>query len=340
MDVTLKRKLGCWLNERWKTEIVLSPRLSKLFGIKWIDLCNRNEHLLKGDGADARACMWEDSSFLTVARFFPRVGGRLLKHCLKRWPICLREEMPQSWIDKTAKISVILPVGTEDRIALFKTVLMSFLGQDYQAMEILVVECSARPAYKDVLPRGVKYIFVDDKSDNAGFKKSLAMNIGVDNADSRYVLLHDADTVVPSAYVRSITFHLDAGWDAVQPVRFLFHLNKYDTKKFISMKKMYFPRNVELLQQNFPGLSTAILKSVYQSIGGHDESFVGWGGEDLEFLDRLKTVNLFSGNYASAVHLWHSPAQKKASGDRNNLIMSQKRALSPQERIIELLKRI
>jgi len=63
---TMKQKLGCWLHERWKTEVVLHPAAGRLARWQWGDLCNRSERLLRGPG-DARECMWQDSSLLSVA---------------------------------------------------------------------------------------------------------------------------------------------------------------------------------------------------------------------------------------------------------------------------------
>ena len=90
--VSLKNKLGCWAHERWRTEFVLRmPGLARLCRFTWSDLRNRNEKIGRGvDGA--RICKWTDSSVLTVTRFFPEVGGRLINHCLDEWPVKLSKE--------------------------------------------------------------------------------------------------------------------------------------------------------------------------------------------------------------------------------------------------------
>ncbi len=46
----MKQELGCWANERWETEVALSPSLSKIFNIGWTDLHNRHERLSRGEG--------------------------------------------------------------------------------------------------------------------------------------------------------------------------------------------------------------------------------------------------------------------------------------------------
>lgn len=318
----IRQKLGCWLHERWRTELVLlSGRWGWLPRAEWLDLCNRHERLARTEEG-VRVCHWSDSSFLTAVRLFPRVGGRLLRHCLREWPHRLAQVPEAGSSPSNPKVSVILPVGGLDRVPLFRCVLAGFLGQTRRDFEIIAVEHGTRPLYQAVCPEWVRYIFLP-KEPAQHFNKSMAMNAGVRSATAPYVLLHDADVVPPSAYVESILSRLDSGWEAVRPLRFVFLMEREATESFIASGGHSLPSRVALVQQNFPGLSTALSKKSYERIGGHDERFWGWGGEDLEFLDRLKTIKLAPGGYAPGLHLWHPPAVKKASGDRNGDLLRQ-----------------
>ena len=330
---TFKQKLGCWLHERWRTEFVLLfPDVAFRLGMRWLNLCNRHEHLLKENDEVSRICDWQDSSFLTVARFFPRVGGKLLKHCFNEWPIRLLQQPESLTLSHHPKISVILPVGGSEYTLLFQCVLAAFFGQTCKNMEVIVVEHSDSPAYETLCPEGVKYMFISQKDDRQ-FNKALAINIGVLKSSAPYILIHDADIVPPGTYVESVLQRLNEGWDAVRAMRFLFCLEREDTEKFMRGNGAYLPKRVPLVMQNFPGASTAVHKDTYFRIGGHDEDFLGWGGEDLEFYDRLKTVRLFPGSYSPGIHLWHTASEKKISGDRNNRLLTEKRKLPPQPRI-------
>lgn len=334
---TFKQKVGCWFHERWRTDLVLLlPIIAQKFGIKWTDLCNRHERLEKGMNGE-RICLWEDSSFLTVSRLFPQVGGRLLKHCLREWPVQLSKSPQIAKLTNRPKISIVLPVAGRDRIMPFQFVLKAFFEQTFRNVEIIVVEHAPEPVFEKVCPNEVKYIFLQCER-NQQFNKSMSMNEGVRNAKAPYVLLHDADIVPPKKYIESIVQRLDLGWDAVRPMRLIFHLNSTDSNVFIAKDGMFLPKEVAMVQQNNPGISTAVFKKVYEEIGGHDEQFWGWGGEDLEFLDRLNTVRLFQGSYTLGIHLWHSDAPKKMSGDRNQKLMTHKREIPPEDRI-KLLKR-
>ena len=69
-----------------------------------------------------------------------------------------------------------------------------------------------------------------------------------------------------------------------------------------------------MVVQNLDGGSIVVRRDAYDAIGGFDESFIGWGGEDNDFFDRaavLGGVNRFA--YMPLLHLEHPPQQGKAS---------------------------
>jgi hypothetical protein len=282
----------------------------------------------------ALRCDWQDSSMLTVARTFPRVGGRLLQHCIREWPLRLLEQQAEG-VAETPKISVVLPVGGKDRIPLFHTVVKAFFGQTVAEIEIIAVEQAISPDFEVHCPPGVRYLFVH-REEGRQFNKSLAMNAGVRSAKAPVVLLHDADLLPPARYVESILEKLENGWEAVRPVRFAFYLDQRATKDLLADNGKVLPQVVADAQANNPGLSTAVTKEVYWQIGGHDERFEGWGGEDWEFLDRLQTVRLMKGSYCPAIHLWHLSAPKKVDGDRNNPLVEKLCVISRKQRILDL----
>src|SRR6185436_19927930 len=136
----LRQRAGCWRHERWRTECALSPALSRLSGISWLDLCNRHERLAEGSGAEARVCQWRFSSMLTVARVFPEVGSRLLRRAMREWPFALSDDpLPST----TPRVSVVIPVGGRDRLPLFLGVVKSFRAQSVRDVEVIAVEHSA-----------------------------------------------------------------------------------------------------------------------------------------------------------------------------------------------------
>jgi hypothetical protein len=63
----------------------------------------------------------------------------------------------------------------------------------------------------------------------------------------------------------------------------------------------------ERVFQNWKGGTIAISKEAFFSIGGFDEGFVDWGGEDDEFYHRCSAIRHFTFGYIPFVHLWHAP---------------------------------
>ena len=56
-----------------------------------------------------------------------------------------------------------------------------------------------------------------------------------------------------------------------------------------------------------------LLRPFFDKLGGMDEGFVGWGGEDVEFWDRAQTLPVWNYGYMPLVHLWHEPQPGKTS---------------------------
>ena len=329
--IGFKQKLGCWLYERWRAECALRPWLSSITGIRWEDLRNRGEVLEEGAAAGARVCRREWTTSLTVARFFPRVGGRLASRAFADWPLQGEHPAPARG-DAAPSLSVILPVGGRERLPLFRAVLDSFAKQSVSNVEVIVVEHSADAAYDEGLPPGAIYRHLPLAAGEE-FNKSRLANIGVRCATAEWILLHDADIVVPHRYVESLLGAVREGYEAVLPIRLLFYLDADATVSFLPAKALPAGLRVKQVSQNFPGASIAVRKDVYEALGGHNERFQGWGGEDSEFLSRLKTRRVFRGGFMPALHLWHALAPKKASGHRNQELLDRELAIPPAERI-------
>jgi|GEM_PF-708044 len=325
---SLKEKLGCWLHERWRTELAIWPIRS----FDWLDLCNRGEAISRDRISGGRICEWRDSSQLTVSRVFPDIGHRLLMRCLRRWPLALNFDQPVSR-SNSPEASVLVAVGGTDRLRQFQTVLASLRGQSHQAMEIIVVEQSMTPELNSQLPSDVRYLH-DRQEVGVEFNKSKALNVAARAARGQFLMIHDADYVVPKDYVAECCRVLQQV-EGVRPSRFNFHLDQTSTEAFMRDLKWPTACYPEFIVQNNP-TPMALRASSYWEIGGHDESFVGWGGEDVEFLSRLRTLSVAEGGWLPAIHLWHPAAPRKASGHRNQQQQDDKLAKDPQERIARL----
>lgn len=323
MNATFRNKVGCFLHERFSTERVLWG-----LGGCWQDLKNRHEQLER-HGRMARKCLWQDSSALTVCKVFPDLGSRLLQHALNEWPVELK-----SSYDRSSKpdYSVLIATGGADRVPQFQMSLQSVLGQRDASHEIVVVEQSPSPLIADLVPDGVLY--EHQSCVHGEFNKSRALNRAACLAKGKWLCVHDADFLIPARFLSSCTEFLSVA-DALRPARWIVHLTDDATREICRSETLLPLLSVEKILQNTPN-PMVFTKQSFEAVGGMDESFIGWGGEDLEFLSRLRTHEMIDAGYLPVIHLWHPPAERKESGDRNQELQDQRLAEPASARIERL----
>lgn len=333
MTATLRERLGCWLHERWRAELVLrTPALARACGLAWQDLHNRSERLHPDPRTPGRVCAWTDSSKLTVVRTFPDVGVRLLKHVLTEWPVRFApDDAPIATGDPD--VSILIPIAGTARMAQFRLALAAARAQVDVAVETVVVEQWPEATLRGNLPAGVRYLHQPVPVD-AEFNKSRALNAAARIASGRYLLILDADLLLPERFASECALALE-NVDSVRPARWIFYLDRSSSDLLSIAWDATSLVDVDSVVANTP-MPIALRRSTYWEVGGHDEAYEGWGGEDTEFLDRLRTCTVGEGGWMPILHVWHPPAAKKADGDRNRRLHDAKMALSTAARIENL----
>jgi hypothetical protein len=329
---SFRERLGCWLHERPRTELALAfPALARRLGSEWLDLRNRRERLRVDGASGGRSCEWKDSSRLTVARVFPRVGPRLLRRALAQWPLAL----PPDYADLSGaspEVSILLPVSGLGREAQFRLALAAARAQQGVLSEVIFVDLSPRPEFAERLPAGVRYHH-EASVEGIPFNKCRALNLGAQLARGQVLLLLDADMLVPARYAAECARVLREV-EAARPARFLFCLDAESTQRSTQDGRLDETPGLESIIANTP-MPLAVRADTYRDIGGHDESYAGWGGEDSEFLDRLRTRSLSEGGWMPVLHLWHAPAAGK-QGERNRAHHRERMSVPALERIERL----
>jgi len=206
--------------------------------------------------------------------------------------------------------------------------------------ECLVVEQSAHPEVRDALPAWVRYLH-QKVSSGTPYSRAAAFNAGVACARGDIVVLHDNDLLMPAAYATEILMHASRGVEAIDLKRFVFYLPAVDSARVVAARSVDPARRCDSVLQNAHGGSIAITKAAYDAIGGFDESFVGWGGEDVEFWERVETRKSTRFGYLPLVHLWHQSQPEKMTGHEAPAIANYYHlaAVAPEERILALRAR-
>ncbi|MDP2324508.1 MAG: galactosyltransferase-related protein, partial [Gammaproteobacteria bacterium] len=213
-------------------------------------------------------------------------------------------------------VSFVIGHRGEERVPLLLATLASLKAQDGCGAEIVVVEQATRPILQERLPEGVRWIHQVPLVPDMPYSRSWAFNRGAEEARGRVVVLHDNDILAPAGYAAEIVRLAVEGFEAMRLMRFLFCLAQEATAEILrspgSATRLLRNSSPEAIRQNCHGGTIAVTREAYFRIGGHDEGFVGWGGEDNEFFDRCRLLRFHPWGYLPFVHLWHCPQPEKS----------------------------
>jgi hypothetical protein len=334
MPDSLREHLGVWLKDRLRYERRLRSRSKAYLG-----LANRNEHLASAPDGSGYACQWQFTSRLHAPGVQPRLGQRLLRRCLADAPI-LRRNCPEP-LRGTPELSVLIGHRGTERLPLLLATLESLAAQVEVQLECLVIEQDSTCRIGSALPSWVRHVHAPLKATDAPYNRSHTFNVGAQHALGRVLLLHDNDMLVPTGYGRRLLDRIARGYDVVNPKRFIFYLSRQHSEMLLAGQASFDSQPAEAIVQNLEaGGSMAITAAAYAEIGGMDEGFVGWGGEDNEFWDRCLTRPTWTWGYEPIVHLWHPSQPLKGQADNPNLVRCrQVMEQSSEQRIVALRQR-
>lgn len=273
----------------------------------YLALCNRTERLQAGPDGVGYRCEWQWTSDLHAPKFMPILGRRLMQRALADHPI-RRAPNPER-MPGNPDVSFIIGHRGMDRLPLLLATLESIAGQKGAAVECLVVEQDVVSRLGGKLPVWVRYIHTPPPTADMPYCRSWAFNIGVKHAGGSVLVLHDNDLLVPDDYAAQILAKVRSGLEVVNLKRFIFYLDELPTTRVLAGKAgLTDAAPLAIMQNSEGGGSIAITRDAYHRIGGMDESFIGWGGEDNEFWERALTLKVWSYGFLPLAHLWH-PAQ-------------------------------
>jgi hypothetical protein len=295
----LRQFLGALTYDGWKFERDIRGR--------WDLIHNRSETItVNPDGPGVR-CEWQWTSPVDYCRFVPRADVRLLRAALRTWPIALADSVKES---VHPEVTFLIGHRGRSRLPQLLMTLRSIAAQRDVPVECIVIEQAHVRDVETDLPSWVRYIH-QPANESDPYNRAKTFNAAAAAARGRILVLHDNDMLVPERYAAEVVAHADAGWDAIDLKRFIFYLTENETARVLGDQTLHLDERSEVVIQNLHGGSVAITKAGYDAIGGFDETFVGWGGEDLDFWERAETLRATRFGYLPIVHLWHAPQPEK-----------------------------
>ena len=304
---------------------------------RWIYLKNRIEVLERNPHGRGVHCNWTWSSDLHACNVIPAFGRRLLQVALQQWPITFAEAPLSS---AGPQMSFLFAHEGTDRLPHLQHVIRTIFAQRNVQVEIVVVDLSHSPIGSQ-LPENVVYQHVDTSGITPGWRKAWAFNIAARRANGEFLVCHDGDVCIPEMYGSELMTAFRQGYDAVSIQRFLFYLTQSTTQQVFQDKKIPVAFPPQRVLQNFKGGTIAVTREHFFDIGGFDEGFVDWGGEDDEFYNRCGARQHLRFGYLPFVHLWHAPQHDRIKPDNLNvsLVLPRRLAIPAAERISELYAR-
>jgi hypothetical protein len=303
----LKRKIGVLLLDWGKYNQAFKNNEPS-----WIHLCNRIETLsLAPDGIGVQ-CNWRWSSELHAPKIFPFLGQRLMRRVFDDYPVVLDSNKNRSESQVRPDVSFIIGHRGKERLPHLLMTLRSISSQQDVELECIVVEQSKNSEIREALPQWVRYIHTKLADYNMPYCRSWAFNAGAKLARGNLLILHDNDMLVPKNYAKVLLEKAEKGFKVINLKRFIFYLSKNHTQRIFNEQSLNFDVAPDIVLQNLEaGGSLAVNRDAYFSIGGFDEEFIGWGGEDIEFWERAQTLNVYNYGYLPIIHLWHPPQPGK-----------------------------
>lgn len=175
--------------------------------------------------------------------------------------------------------------------------------KSFSDMDVLVVEQDIESKFSP--PPGVRHVFA--KYDGP-YNRSWAFNIACKESDSPLIVFGDSDIVMQEGEFRK-AMEVAESLDVLSPYSSVIDLTPQESSLPVSeLASIRRPGRGERDNQitNLCGGVVIFSRSALERVGGWDEDFVGWGGEDDMMTFKVDAAGL---KWASMVfrcyHLWH-----------------------------------
>lgn len=303
---------------------------------RYLAICNRGERLQAAPDGSGYRCDWQWTSDLRAPLQIPRLGLKLMKRALVDHPI--RFSAAPDAVAGTPDVSFIIGHRGDNRLPHLLKTLESIAGQQGVRIECLVIEQDNVPRLSGRIPAWVRHIHTPPPDTDMPYCRSWAFNIGAREARGQLLVLHDNDLLVSADYAARSLERMNSGCALINLKRFGFYLSKAHSQSLFEGTATLTQSPPESVMQNMlGGGSTAIERAAFERIGGMDEGFVGWGGEDNEFWERAQSLDVWPYGCLPLVHLWHPSQPGKYQADNPTLARHRARSIiDPDLRIQEL----
>lgn len=307
-------------------------------GRHWTRIGNRRDRLRIGPGGRGASPHGRWTSRLHVCDVFPSLGGRLMERALLEWPISFADRPSTSARGVEPDVTFVIGHRGIDRLPHLSRVLATIAAQAGPVVECVVVEQSAKREITGYLPDWVRYLHTPIP-EGMPYSRAWAFNVGARAARGEVLVFHDNDMLVPRGHAAEALAIRGEGFEVMNLKRFVFYLGPRESDRILTDAPVQ-GRPERVVQNLEGGGSVAVDRAAFFALGGFDEAFVGWGGEDNEFWERCAVRSVWPWGFLPLVHLYHEEQPGKGQADRSTARLLEARSRLPAEaRVRELTAR-
>ena len=207
------------------------------------------------------------------------------------------------------KITIIIPIYnlSENRLVNFLFILRK-LEKTLDTCDVIVSEqVSKKSDLKSLLKIYPKIQHLQFDIGDV-FNKSILINRVAEHINTEFIWIVDSDFYTN---FEEVLTGLEEFTDFVRPFDELVILNKQETQNLVETNYVKIERNTYDTSSANGKYSFIVKTDIFKTSGMMNENYVGWGFQDLDFVEnRLQSKNI-SSLTCMAFHLWHPIASKK-----------------------------
>lgn len=231
------------------------------------------------------------------------------------------------------EVTYVVPFRNTNREQCIHTVINNIRAQKFPVIHIIMTEQDAGNNLDISHVQPVIHLLAADNRTTL-FNKSRAFNVGVSQAATDRIILHDADMVVPDNYTQEIYQVLEE-YEACHIGQNVLYADPKSTTRICETRTVDETVKLNRVVGYFEGGSLACTRQVYWRVGGFCEDFWGYGVEDCEFYARVSnTTRWLEDRKLNLLHLEHGRAQNWNDHHKENINRGKKlQKLSVHKRI-------